>query len=137
MPINAPTSTAKHYLGAHGNASRSHLFVQLAAAPINEVVILGTFDAGMTIDEIRVNHAAMGANATFDLGIAPMDGTASKPTEFLAVAASATAGVKKFEGVPVVVDTRSQLILTVKGAVQTGRYDVLVEYRSTGVSHKL
>jgi hypothetical protein len=137
MPINSATAFAKNYSGAHGNASRSHLFGQVAAAPINETLILGTFDAGTTIDEVRVNHAAMGANAAFDLGYVAMDGTVTALTAFLTNQASATVGIKKYEGAPVPIGTRFQLVLTIKGAVQTGRYDVLVDYRYEGISHKI
>lgn len=137
MPLISPTATSKQYSGAHGNSSKAVLLAILAATPINETVIIGTFDAGTEIDEIRFNHANLGAGVVVDVGYQYLDGTVPVPTAFGSALAMSAAGVKRFEGVPVKLENRAQIFITVKGAVATGRIDALVEYRFVGVSHKL
>lgn len=135
---NGATSLAKQYTGAHGNASRAHLFDTVGAMPVNDTLVLGTFDAGTCIDEIRFNHDNLGASVTLDIGFSYIDGSAgSNLTAFGAALVASAAGVKRFEGKPVVLESRAQIIVTIKGAAATGRIDALVDYRYLGVSHKL
>lgn len=137
MPLNAATAFAKQYTGAHGNASRAHLFGIVAAAPINETLVLGTFDPGTVIDEIRINHTALGASTSFDLGLQFLDGSAAQPQVFGAGLSSVAAGVKRYEQAPVALESRAQIIATFKGGPATGRIDLLADMRFVGFAHKL
>lgn len=130
------TALQKNYNGTHGNASRAALAAAIAAAAVNDDVVLGTFDAGTTIDEIRINHGALGAGVTVDLGYRYVGGEAgSDLAAFGAGLSMAAAAVKRFEAGPVKLLYRAQIVATIKTGPATGSINLLAEYRFEGVSH--
>lgn len=134
--ILGATALLRNYNGTHGNASRAALTGAVAAAPVNDDLVLGTFDAGTTIDEIRINHGALGAGVTVDLGFRYVGGEAgSDLAAFGAGLSMAAAAVKRFETGPVKLQFRAQLVATIKTGPATGSISTLVEYRFEGVSH--
>lgn len=140
MPeFRGPDAQSRQYNGTHGNASRTAVSCTVAAVTVNDTLIFATFDAGTSIDEIRLNHAALGAGATMDLGFEYIDDTpGSNPAAFGAAHAVASAGVKIWNGEPVLLAARARLVGTIKaGTGLAGKITAVVDYRFIGVSHAL
>lgn len=132
MP-DSPSLRKKVYTGAHGNQSAEQFYAVAAAAAVNSVFNIGTLPAGVIVDEIRVCHDNLGASVTLDVGVAYPNGEAADaPTRFLAAQAVSAVGIKSWADKPVRFDADTVLTLTTKGAVATGRVDVLVRYRYIG-----
>lgn len=136
MPTKkAPSAFKAQYNGSHGNASRTELFDNLAATAAETVVELGRFAPGVIVDEFRLVHGALGAGVTLDIGVIYPMGDAVDAPEAFGNFDVAAAGTKKWEGVPKRFDREFMLVATVKGAVATGRIDLVVDYRNIGNGH--
>lgn len=130
--IKAPSAFKTQYNGTHGNASRTDLAFTFAATPIATVVELGRFAAGVSIDEIRLVHGALGAGVTVDIGVLDPVGDHAAVADAFGNFNVAAAGTKVWQGVPKKYEHEVMLIATVKGAAATGRIDLVVEYRNRG-----
>jgi hypothetical protein len=134
--MKAPTMNNRMFNGTYGNVSKERMYATLAAAPIGEVVELGEFDAGTLFYGLDTINAALGASTTLSFGYKYVDGAngSAAPTEFLAAASTASAGVRSTaKRVPVEFPYPVILTATVGGAAATGRIDVIAEYVYRGI----
>lgn len=133
--VFASSARNANYNGTHGNASRTDLKYKNAATPINTVVVLGQFPAGMSIDGLRIVHGALGAGVTIDVGVSYPNGDAADAPALFGNFDVAAAGVKEWKDKPVRVERDCYLTYTVKGAQASGDVDVMVDYRFLGNGH--
>ena len=132
--IIAPTLAVAQYSGDEGNASVAFGFHTLAAAAINDTVIVLRLYAGTKIYRARLVTAALGAGVTLDVGTKNEDGSAGGSlTSLFAAQAASTAGAFESASAPVIVAKDSLVVVTVKGGAATGKFDLVVEYEFRGV----
>lgn len=125
--------TGRHvqYNGTHGNLSVAVLSVALAAVAANDVIILGEFDSTIEVVDFRVDHSALGASTSLDLGFAYIGDSASDTPDAIADGLSTVAaGSKRMAAKPVQSASHAQITATVKGGPATGNVDVTVFYRN-------
>ena len=133
MKIIAPTGRQVQYNGTHGNLSVAMLGIMLSAAQIGDVIVLGEFDSTIEVDDFRVDHAALGASTSVDLGFAYINDDASDTPDAIADGlATVSAGSKRMAAKPVTAKGHSQLTATIKGGPATGAVDVTLFYRNVG-----
>lgn len=121
--IKAPTWYADLAQGTFGDANQHHLYVDLAAAAVNDVVELGKLHPGCRIDDIKAVSEALGAGTGFKLGY--KSESATDDDYFMTVADSASAATTRSAVAPIVFDENTTLTLTVTGATATGRVDIV------------
>lgn len=124
---------ARVFAGSWGNDSVSLPKRTLAAAAINDKVYLGIIPAESKLHTVELVHGALGASTTLALGWENVDGTAGGgATEFLAAAASASAGRRAYTGFPLETTKDIYVYATVAGAVATGDVQLVAQYEYIG-----
>lgn len=129
----APTAADIQYSGEEGNQSVAQGTYTATTTTINDTVYLLKLYAGSKINGVKLINAAMGTSATVDVGFQYVNGeSGSALTAFFAAQAVSTAGMAHSAARPVKILYDAYVIITFKGAAQTGLLDVVVEYEFRG-----
>lgn len=121
--IKAPTWYVDLTQGTFGDANQHHLYIDLAAAAANDVVLLGKVRPGCRIDDMKAVSEALGASTGFKIGYKNASGT--DDDYFMTVADSSGAATTRSNVKPIVFDEDTEITLTVTGAAATGQVDLV------------
>lgn len=119
--------------GSWGNANKHHASKTLAAAAINDELVLAVLPAGTKLFDLRAKIAALGASTNLSFGWRYKGGQAGGGATALEAAAS-TAAASNVRGtfIPVTLAYDAYITATVTGAAATGQVDVILDYEYKG-----
>ncbi|MBO9492230.1 hypothetical protein J7384_17850 [Endozoicomonas sp. G2_1] len=129
MPeLRAPSLSKTSFNGHYGNKSSFHGHANLASTPVDTVVQLGEFGAGIRVDDIKAVTKNLGAGTSLQLGVQyPQSATADEPNKFTTITTTSDK-TTRYDGAPVYIDEPCILTATVKGASATGAIDIVFDY---------
>lgn len=131
--IKAPSWHTDHMQGTFGDSCSAHLFVDLAAAPVDTEVLLGKFRPGYRVDDMKVVNEALGASTGLKIGFKPKGGGAADDDYFATIAGTSSAKTTRSNAAPKAFEVETEVTLTVTGGAATGRVDIVMSGVFVGV----
>lgn len=129
----SPTLRDRVYNGTAGNLSKAHGYVDFATDAAGTVAHVLEMPAGAKIFGVDAHHANLGASTGVQLGVHYPDDPASDIADLFGNGATTSAGTVSWSGVPVTLDQRAILTVTVTGGAATGAVNVIPEYSNLGI----
>jgi hypothetical protein len=127
--IEAPTMRNQMTAGSYGDANKAHMFVDLSAAAVGDVVDLARFGAGTRHDDMKIVHGALGAGVTAKVGYRYVDAADGTDDDdyFKVTTAMSSAGTLRSDSAPIEIAAPHIITLTVVAATTsaTGRVDLV------------